>query len=268
MDSGNQNWNSEETGSGSTASSMETREFSTIDRDASSAGSPSSSRSSNKGTNSKTNPKKSAGQDTIQQAQDTASQVASQAQDTAGKVIDQVKETAASKLEDQKSKAAQGVASVASAVQEAGRNLDDDSPIADYAERAAFYLDRFSTYLQQRDLRSLVTEVEHFARRQPALYVGGGLLLGLLGARFLKSSSSEAQSGTQTRTQNYYAGTTGSTYGNSGSSSGSGSGLETFTTRGNYTTEGIENTGQGDSGEQTIHSYYRVESNGTDNTEV
>ena len=124
-------------------------------------------------------------QDTMQQAQDTASQVASQAQDTAGKVIDQVKETAASKLEDQKSKAAQGVASVASAVQEAGRNMDDDSPIADYAERAAFYLDRFSTYLQQHDLRSLVTEVEHFARRQPALYVGGGLLLGLLGARFL-----------------------------------------------------------------------------------
>jgi hypothetical protein len=35
----------------------------------------------------------------------------------------------------------------------------------------------------------MVRNVEDFARRQPALFIGGAFMLGLLGARFLKSSA-------------------------------------------------------------------------------
>jgi len=204
--------------------------------------------------------------------QDTAGQVAGQAQETATKVIDQVKETATSRLEDQKNRAAQGVASVAQAMHEAGRSLEEDSPVADYAERAAFYLDKFSDYLQQRDLRGLITEVEHFARRQPTLFIGGGLLLGMLGARFLKSSGSEAQAAAQNRTSSNTEMSGGANYGRTTPENYGRSGMETFTTQGNYTTEGIRFTGSEDTynngGEQTIHSYYRVGTSDTDNSEV
>jgi hypothetical protein len=37
----------------------------------------------------------------------------------------------------------------------------------------------------------LVGDVENFARRQPALFIGGALALGILAARFLKSSSQQ-----------------------------------------------------------------------------
>ena len=35
----------------------------------------------------------------------------------------------------------------------------------------------------------MVTQVEQYARRQPAIFLGGAFALGLLGARFLKSSN-------------------------------------------------------------------------------
>jgi hypothetical protein len=40
-----------------------------------------------------------------------------------------------------------------------------------------------------------VSEAEDFARRQPALFLGGAFALGLLGARFLKSSGQQASQG-------------------------------------------------------------------------
>jgi uncharacterized protein YjbJ (UPF0337 family) len=192
MDSGNQ-----ENNTSATAGSMDTMEFDQIGANSTydPAGYATSGTSGNSAANS--DPIKSALQDTVQQVQSTVGQVAGQAQDTAGTVMDQVKSTATTKLEDQKKKAAENVANMAKAIQEAGSNMDVSSPIADYAEKAARQLEGFSTYLQEHDLGSMLTDVEHFARRQPTLFVGGGLLLGMLGARFLKSSSSGAQKATQ-----------------------------------------------------------------------
>jgi len=219
-------------------------------------------------------PIKSTVQDTVQQVQDTVGQVAEQTQSTAGKVIEQAKTTATTKLEDQKNKAAESVANVAQAIHEAGRNMDDSSPLTEYVEKAAKQLQGLSGYLQDRDLRSLLIEVEHFARRQPTLFIGGGLLLGMLGARFLKSSSTAARNTTQATQPTRSAGSAHSAaYGSSSTAYGNTT-VESFTTRGNYTTEGVGNvglTGQPGSygdGEQTIHSYYRAAANDTDGSEV
>ena len=68
--------------------------------------------------------------------------------------------------------------------------------IADFADTAAERVEQLSTYLREHDAREIVDRAEQFARRQPALVVGGGLLAGLLVGRMLRSGSS-AGSGQQ-----------------------------------------------------------------------
>jgi hypothetical protein len=113
-----------------------------------------------------------------------------------------VRETAESQLTSQKDRAAETAGTVAQAIRSAGEQLkgQDQSGFAQYADMAAERVEQFSDYLQSRDLREIVVEVEHFARRQPIVFLAGAFALGVLGARFLKSSGQQAQ-------QNSFTGT-------------------------------------------------------------
>jgi hypothetical protein len=119
-----------------------------------------------------------------------------QAKQTTGQVVGQAQGQAATRLDRQKEAAAAGLSSVADAVRQMGQNLrgqaEGQSPVVQYAaqygERAADQIGRLTDYLRRNDVNHLVREVEGFARRQPALFVGGAFLLGLAGSRFLKSS--------------------------------------------------------------------------------
>jgi len=129
------------------------------------------------------------------QLSDKASQVADQAKavvgDTAGKVRDQ----ALSQIDAQKGRATDALSNISQAVRKTGDHLreQDQASIAQYADAAAEQIDRFSTYLNNRDIGQMATELQHFARRQPAVFLGGALVAGLIAARFLKSSSQQAQ---------------------------------------------------------------------------
>ena len=123
--------------------------------------------------------------------------IVDQAKQTTGQVVGQAQEQAATRLDRQKEAAAAGLSSVADAVRQMGQNLrgqaeGQSSPVVQYAaqygERAADQIGRLTEYLRRNDVNQLVREVEGFARRQPALFVGGAFLLGLAGSRFLKSS--------------------------------------------------------------------------------
>ena len=128
-------------------------------------------------------PPSTGGDDLLQHAKETTSDVVDQVQQQAGSRLDRRKDEAASELDK-----------VAGAVRQFGQGLGDpqQGPIAHYAaeygKKAADGLERFTNYLRQTDTRQLVTEVENFGRRRPALLLGGAFLLGLAGARFLKSS--------------------------------------------------------------------------------
>jgi hypothetical protein len=164
--------------------------------------------------------------DTVQQVQETAGTVAGQAQETVGRVADQVRQTATTRIQDQKNRAVEGISSVADTVREMSLNMQDQGAVAEYMDRAAWQLQRVSDYLQEKDLRDIAIEVEHFARRQPTMFLAGGFLLGLLGARFIKSSARQLQV--------------------QGATSGSGSAypeIVQFTTRGDYTVEGRSGAG-------------------------
>ncbi|HEX5964847.1 MAG TPA: hypothetical protein VFY51_02910 [Pyrinomonadaceae bacterium] len=121
--------------------------------------------------------------DLLQQAKQTTTEVVDQVQQQAGSTIDRGKDQAVGELEK-----------VTGAVRQLGEGLggENQGPIAHYAaeygRKAADGLERFTNYLRQNDAKALVHEIEKFGRRQPALLLGGAFLLGLAGARFLKSS--------------------------------------------------------------------------------
>jgi uncharacterized protein YjbJ (UPF0337 family) len=124
------------------------------------------------------------GDDLLQQAKQTTSEVVGQVQQQAGSKIDRQKDEAAGELQK-----------LAGAVRHLGDELGtapEQGPIAHYAaeygRKAADGLDRLTNYLRTNDTKALVNELQNIGRRQPALMLGGAFLLGLAGARFLKSS--------------------------------------------------------------------------------
>ena len=109
-------------------------------------------------------------------------------------LTDQLRQQAQSRFSNEKDRAVQGLTSLADAARQTGRQLreKDQLGIASYIERAADQATQFSERLANKDLGEIVNDVERFAHRQPALFLGVSFGIGLLGARFLKSSRSPA----------------------------------------------------------------------------
>lgn len=130
-----------------------------------------------------------------EQLQGQAGAAVNQAKEQAGQLKEQVLGQATSQLEGRKDQAAGSLGSVAHAIRQTSQHLrdQDQSAFAGYAERAAEQIETFTGYLSRRDVRQLVGDVERFSRREPALFLGGAFTLGLLAARFLKSSSRPTQ---------------------------------------------------------------------------
>jgi hypothetical protein len=116
--------------------------------------------------------------------------IADDAQQKVGQTVDQVREMGKSRLASQKDRVAGTVDSVARALRDTSKNLQqgDDQFVAEYIDGAAERIEHFSGQLRQRSVDELLGEAEGFARRQPALFLGGAFFLGALAARFLKSS--------------------------------------------------------------------------------
>lgn len=130
-----------------------------------------------------------------EKAQVKAGEVVDQAKETAGRVAGQVQEQATSRLEEQKERAAGGLGSLAEAVRQTGQELrakEQGAGVAAYADTAAEQIERAASFLRTRDVPQLLDEVEDIAQRQPALFLGGAIALGFLGARFLLSSGDRA----------------------------------------------------------------------------
>lgn len=119
----------------------------------------------------------------------------------ANSAIGQVKEKATGLLDEQKATLTTGLSGVADSIRQVGENLrdaDDQNKItrttAQYGESLAGKIEDLSGYLEQATLRDLTRDAEKFARQQPALFIGGAFLVGILAARFLKTSAPNAGS--------------------------------------------------------------------------
>lgn len=113
-------------------------------------------------------------------------------------LMDKVKEGAVSQLTTQKDRTTEGIGSVVSAVRESTQQLRNQQhgTIAEYVEQAAAQLERFSNTLKEKNVSELLDDAQRFARRNPALFVGGAFAVGLLSARFFKSSRDRSGDGT------------------------------------------------------------------------
>ena len=164
-------------------------------------------------------------------------------------LVGKVREQATAQLSSQKDKATEGLGSVAQAVRQTTQHLRDNQheTVAHYAEQAAEQIERFSQGLKNKDVGELMNDAQRLARRQPALFVGGAFALGLLGARFLKSSSPDDRDAYGSYGATGYGGSYGgSNYGGSGY--GSGNYGNTGSGNTGYGTTGTGNTGYGNTG--------------------
>jgi hypothetical protein len=111
--------------------------------------------------------------------------------ETKGIVVDVAQKAgtqASSQIDSQKGRVAGQLNEVAHALRESLRNTQDGEGVSSYVERIASQTEKVAQYLNSNSPQQMLAGVERFARRDPILFLGGSFTLGLLAARFLKSS--------------------------------------------------------------------------------
>lgn len=126
----------------------------------------------------------------VQQAKETAGRLTDEALDKSGEMLDQARSTALESAQQQKSRVAESIGSVAQALRQTGESLNTQKQpaIGNFATQAADKIEKFSTDLESKSVNELLHDVENFARRDPELFLGGAVALGLLASRFFKAS--------------------------------------------------------------------------------
>lgn len=124
------------------------------------------------------------------QAATKAREAGGQVKEQAREKLDEAKTQAMSKLRDGKSRVAGQVGTMAHAFRSAGNEFrsEDQARLAEFTDSAAERIERVGRYLDEHSLGELLDDVERVARRAPTLFLGGAFAMGLLGARFLKTS--------------------------------------------------------------------------------
>jgi hypothetical protein len=123
-------------------------------------------------------------------AREQIREVKNQVVDQAKNTIQQAKERASSSLGESKGQFANQLGAAADALRRTTEHLrsEDQPRIAGLTDTLARQLDQASNYLRSKDAAAMRQDLENAARRQPAIAIGGAIVLGLIGARFLKSS--------------------------------------------------------------------------------
>jgi hypothetical protein len=127
---------------------------------------------------------------------ESGARIASEAKQYAGDMALRAKEKGRSMFEQQKDNAVGQVSSVAHAFRSTADHLQEDgqAQAAKYIALAADQLESLGGRLREKDLDTLVNDVQGLARRAPGAFLAGSVVAGFLLARFLKSSS-ERRSG-------------------------------------------------------------------------
>ena len=142
-----------------------------------------------------------------EQAKQAVQGAAEQAKQAAGDVAAQAKDQATGQLASQKDRAASSLGGVADALRQTSQNLNQNEQrtVANYVNQAADRVERFQGYLRTQDVGAIIDDVERMAREQPVLFLGSAFMLGLVAARFLKSSGQGGRYGSSYgRSRSYY----------------------------------------------------------------
>lgn len=110
-------------------------------------------------------------------------------------MLKDVKEAARTKLSEEKDGAASGLDDVASALRDVAEQPDKSTSnemLATLAGSAADGLEKLSSGIRNKDVGTLLRDVQSFAREQPVAFFGLTMAAGFMAARFLKASESHS----------------------------------------------------------------------------
>ena len=146
-------------------------------------------------------------------------------------VTDRIKEDGKQRIESTKRSAADQIEQVANVIGRAGSDLGDGQPrLANYANQAADRVNALATRLRTASIEDLIEDTRDLARRNPGLFILGGVALGVVVSRFLKASASNVSSaedyeyGTETYAGDLSAGSDYADRATSGTNAGAGTG--------------------------------------------
>lgn len=117
-----------------------------------------------------------------------ASELADKAKREAQGMGERAKSMAGDGAEHAKDYASEQIDRQAESLRSAGRRYGDESYQAYAADYLANNLSQAADILREKDMGSLVADVNLFARRNPALFLGGAAILGFGLARLMKAS--------------------------------------------------------------------------------
>jgi hypothetical protein len=96
-------------------------------------------------------------------------------------------------IEQRKRSAAERVWGIAQALERTGAQFSETEPtLADLANRIASTVGNLATRLREGSIDDLVADTRALARRNPGLFIAGGVLAGFVLARFAKASAHRA----------------------------------------------------------------------------
>jgi hypothetical protein len=139
----------------------------------------------------------SLGQEVRAAASEAGEKVTSTVREQAAKVGDRARSVAAdagkkieNALNEHRASGADYLQNVASLVHQAADVFDREVPQASrYIHQAAQQIDTVADSVRTKNVQDAVHDVQDFARRQPAIFFGGALLLGFAAVRLLKAST-------------------------------------------------------------------------------
>ena len=104
-----------------------------------------------------------------------------------------LKEDGRRTLEQRKRSAAERVDGLAQALERSGAQFSETEPtLADLASRLAGTVGNLATRLREGSFDELLDETRSLARRNPGLFIAGGVVAGFVLARFVKASARRA----------------------------------------------------------------------------
>ena len=129
---------------------------------------------------------------TTDQLKERVGEGAQQIQEKASEAKVRARERLREQIDTRSTETGEQFSSTASALRQTAQQLrgEQREPQARILEQIAEHSERFGRYLTESDGNRLLWDIERLARRRPWLVGSGGVVLGFLGARFMKASSS------------------------------------------------------------------------------
>ncbi len=168
-----------------------------------------------------------AGKQTAETAKQQAGEVAGEAKNQARALLDQTRQQLASQGNDQQQKAATGLRSLADEITSMINGEGGTGGVAsDLARQASDRVQLAADWLESREPRDLLTEVQRFASRRPGTFLAAAGILGFIGGRMTRGAVDEARDSSDDTTYRTgeYQGSAGyqGTYAGSGAGTGYG----------------------------------------------